>query len=256
MKSLVKSGVAPGIESVVGQFVAPGGEDAAVRRAQIAPGIVSIDDHYAEGNVHLISNYWGLDSFLDAPLPEHQLDVAFVTTASRRYPEFGKPRRFLEAERAWLTKQQEAGRLKYTELCIAGKTADQIHSDLKNADVIFMGGGNTQYLHEQLRETGADDVIRTLVKGGTWYLGKSAGAIVAGPDIDPRGFFLDSMAEDNITDTSGLGLTEVYPLPHIDTPSIMDVEYDGKTGWQHAIEMTRRVPTAYILDNLHKADGN
>jgi len=215
-------------------------------------GVVSVSDHFRDGNVHLISNYWGLDSFLEAPLPDKKLTVAYVGTAAKRYVEFEEPARFADAERAWLDRQQKSDRLNYFDYCISGKRAEQIEEDLSGADVVFVGGGNTQYLHEQLQCTGADDIIRTLVKNGTWYLGKSAGAIVAGPSIEPRGFLMDSMASAPIKNPQGLGLTNVYPLPHIDTPSIMSKEYAGKSGWQHAIELSSTAPTAYILDNLNK----
>lgn len=221
-----------------------------------APGVVSIDDHYREGTVHLISNYWGLDSFLEAPLPDRRLDVAYISTASKPYPEHGEPVRFADAERAWLNQQQETGRIKYTEYCVSGKTPEIIHNDLVGRDVIFMGGGNTQYLMQEIHESGADGVIPRLVLDGMWYLGKSAGAIVAGPDIHPRGFFLRSMAKASLARTAGMALTRVYPLPHIDTPSVMGQTYDGKTGWQHAIEMSRTLPVAYILDNNDRKKHN
>lgn len=218
----------------------------------LMPGIVSMGRNFTdiEGRVHLISNYWGLKTMLDdAPMPKDPL-IAHVPTAARRYPEVGQPSpRFLDAERAWLAEQKQAGTLDYFEYCIAGKDADDIKDKLGEADVILMGGGNTQYLLQELQDTGADAVIRDLVRDGTWYVGKSAGAIVAGPDINPRGFFLDSMATRKLNDTTALDLTPVYPLPHIDTPKIMSVMCGDKTGWQIAIEMTRTMPTAYIYDD-------
>jgi peptidase E len=220
------------------------------------PGVVSIGNHFTDGTVHLISNYWGLGTFLDAAgitqvdTLERPMELAFISTASRPYPEFGQPSpRFLQAERAWLDQQQEAGRINWFEYCIVGRDSDQILEELADVDGILVGGGNTQYLQEQLVEGGRGQAIRDLVlTKKKWYLGKSAGAIVAGPDIDPRGLLLDSMASGPIEDTTGLGLTDVYPLPHIDTPSIMEKEHNGKTGWEIAAELTERFPTAYILD--------
>lgn len=219
-------------------------------------GIVSIGNHFTDGTVHLISNYWGMDSFLDCPeLPEECLKMVHVSTASKRYAELGKEARFLDAERAWVEAQKKAGRIAAHEYCVAGKTEEEICDTLGAADVIFMGGGNTQYLLQELQDTGADEIIRRLVlKEGKWYLGKSAGAIVAGPDIDPRGFFMEPMTTHDLDDTTALGLTDVFPLPHIDTPSIMNTTWDGKTGWQHAIEMTRACRTAYILDDKAARD--
>ena len=216
------------------------------------PGIISVDNHYREDNVHLISNYWGLESFMDQTLPDHQLNLLFVSTASRPYPEHGEGTRFLDAERSWLEEKQNEGKIKYREFCIHGRQPDEVREAVDGIDVLFMGGGNTQYLLEQIQDSGAGPIIKESVEGGVIYFGKSAGAIVAGPDIEPRGFLLNSMATRPLTDTRGLGLTNVYPLPHIDTPKIMDAVYNGKTGWQHAVELAREYHTAYILDNLHK----
>lgn len=225
-----------------------------IDRAGNVPGIVSTGNYYREGNIHLISNYWGLESFMETTLPERQLNLVFISTASKPYAEHGEPTRFLDAERAWLEAKREEGKIKYREFCIGGKQPDDVREALDGVDVIFMGGGNTLYLLEQIQDSGAGPIIRDLVDNGTLYFGKSAGAIVAGPDIKPYGFLMKSMATRPIVDTKGLGLTQVYPLPHIDTLRIMGegVVYDGKTGWQHAEELTSKYPTAYIFDNSNK----
>ena len=213
-------------------------------------GVVSIGDHFTAGNIHLISNFWGLDTFMDLPLPDKQLKLAFISTGSKPYIEHDVPARFLDAERAWLEKKQAEGRITFFECCLTDcEDSDDVGNTLADVDVIFMGGGNTQYLLEKIQDSGARPIIKELVDSGVWYLGKSAGAVVAGPDIDPRGFLLETMQTRSLTDTSGLGLTDVYPMPHIDTPTIMSREYNGKTGWQIAVEMTRVARTAYILDN-------
>ena len=96
---------------------------------------------------------------------------------------------------------------------------------LKPYDVIWLGGGNTYYLRWLLKKTGADSIIKELVKSGKVYGGASAGAIVAGPTIN---FFQNAddpnEAKEIILD--GLHLTEIVVVPHWDTDdygSIMKV---------------------------------
>jgi len=48
---------------------------------------------------------------------------------------------------------------------------------------MYMCGGNTTYLLQQMQETGAFDLIVERVHGGKPYIGTSAGSIIAGPKI-------------------------------------------------------------------------
>jgi dipeptidase E len=68
-----------------------------------------------------------------------------------------------------------------------GCTLDGLHraaeprAAVARADVIVVGGGNTWHLVRQLRLHGLLDVMRDAVRGGTPYIGWSAGANVACP---------------------------------------------------------------------------
>jgi dipeptidase E len=90
---------------------------------------------------------------------------------------------------------------------------DQLHKDLAGYDVIWLGGGNTYYLRWLLKETGADVVIRNLVKSGTVYGGGSAGAVVAGPTLDN---FQDADDPQKAPELilEGLRLSEYVVVPH------------------------------------------
>ncbi len=55
--------------------------------------------------------------------------------------------------------------------------------ELNKIDAILIGGGNTYALLERLYQSGLLDVLRERVRNGLPYVGSSAGANVAGPNI-------------------------------------------------------------------------
>ncbi len=101
------------------------------------------------------------------------------------------------------------------DLRIWQRRPQQLMQRLTGKDVIWIGGGNTYYLRWILKHSGADEMIRRLVRGGMVFCGWSAGAIVAGPTIE----YFEAM--DNVEDApelvlDGLNLTQIIIIPHID----------------------------------------
>jgi len=103
----------------------------------------------------------------------------------------------------------------------------KLKDKLASKDVIWLGGGNTFYLRWILEETGADAIIKELVKRGAVYGGGSAGAIVAGPTLK----FFEAVDDPNDSPEvviDGLHLTEVVVVPHMANekygPIMEDVE--------------------------------
>jgi dipeptidase E len=91
----------------------------------------------------------------------------------------------------------------------------QEHSpaELASADLLFVGGGNTFRLLDQVRRHRFVTAVRDYVAAGGAYYGGSAGAVLAGTDVTiARG--LDDN-EVGLTDLSALGLVpEFTVLPH------------------------------------------
>lgn len=91
----------------------------------------------------------------------------------------------------------------------------QLKKDLEEANMIWVVGGNTFCLIEQVRNSGFDQIIQGLLEKGIVYCGESAGAVIAGSSL--RGVELDDepeFAEKIIWD--GLGLIDKFILPHAD----------------------------------------
>lgn len=99
---------------------------------------------------------------------------------------------------------------------VAGWQGHSLGEHLAEFDVLYIQGGNTFYLLDQLRRSGADKIIRDLVTGDhTVYCGISAGSVVACPDIAVAGWGPEwDHNEVGLTDLAGLGLVPFILSPH------------------------------------------
>lgn len=94
------------------------------------------------------------------------------------------------------------------------KTSKDLEKDFEGVDIIFVAGGNTFYLLQEARKSGFCDLVWRLVKQGVIYAGASAGAVLAGPTVEPVKY-LDSIKEaPELEDYTGLGLVEYVVIPH------------------------------------------
>ncbi len=102
-------------------------------------------------------------------------------------------------------------------LDISVAESNEITAKLQNSDIIYIGGGNTFYLLQELKRSGADKLIKKQVLLGKAYIGESAGAVVAAPCID----YIEDMdkrnAAPNLRDCSALDLVDFYTLPHMNS---------------------------------------
>lgn len=98
------------------------------------------------------------------------------------------------------------------DFSITDKTPDEIESVLRGAATVCVAGGNTYYLLDRVRKSGFDLVISRLVDEGVFYIGASAGSILAGPTIQTT--MDDRSIVPDLHDFSGLNLVDVSVRPH------------------------------------------
>ena len=134
--------------------------------------------------------------------------VVYVPTA-------GKPledQSFNERNRAAL----DAMGLTIVELDLDG-ASDPIDS-LGSADAVFVDGGSPFFLLQAIRESGFDRTVTDAVRCGLPYVGMSAGAVVAGPDLEPMSTTSNTSLGPRLRSTVGLGLVDFVVFPHYDSP--------------------------------------
>ena len=85
---------------------------------------------------------------------------------------------------------------------------------IKNSGCLCISGGNTFYLLQELKRNGLLSLIKQKVQDGMLYIGESAGAIIACPDISYNQIMDDKAVATELTNYSGMGLVDYYVLPH------------------------------------------
>ena len=98
---------------------------------------------------------------------------------------------------------------------VSSASYDSIVNSLTKNDIIFVGGGNTFFLLQELRRSGADQILIREVEKGKLYIGESAGSIITCPDI---GYCADMDSPEkapDLIDYAGLNLVDFYIVPHI-----------------------------------------
>ena len=98
---------------------------------------------------------------------------------------------------------------------VSSASYDSIVNSLTKNDVIFVGGGNTFFLLQELRRSGADQILIREVEKGKLYIGESAGSIISCPDI---GYCAEMDSPEKAPDLigyAGLNLVDFYIVPHI-----------------------------------------
>ena len=104
--------------------------------------------------------------------------------------------------------------LSIDELEISSASQGDIVQKLERNDYIYVAGGNTFFLLQELKRTGADKLIAAHVRAGKCYIGESAGSAVLAPSIEYLQRLDDPSAAPDLDSFSSLALVDFYPLPH------------------------------------------
>ena len=120
------------------------------------------------------------------------------------------------------------------ELDISKASREEIASKLATNNYIYMSGGNTFYLLQELKQTGTDEIILDQVNKGKVYIGESAGSMIMSPSIEYVEMMDDKTQAESLKSYKALGIVDFYPVPHHtdfpfkDTVEKIIAEYDSK----------------------------
>lgn len=100
------------------------------------------------------------------------------------------------------------------ELEISTAKQSEIIRKLQNNDFIYISGGNTFFLLQELQRVGADAIIIEQIKLGKIYIGESAGSIILSPNIEYVKDMDDYKMATDLDTFHALNVIDFYPLPH------------------------------------------
>jgi dipeptidase E len=140
------------------------------------------------------------------------LRFAFVPTAAGPEPE---SRPWVQADRGQL--RSLGCEVSTLELATAGPA--EVSAALSSVDGVFLTGGNAYLLLRHALRSGFAELVVPLVESGELlYAGTSAGAILAGPDLEPAASQDDRAAVPELGSSRALGLVGFSILPHDQDP--------------------------------------
>ncbi|MDL2242506.1 Type 1 glutamine amidotransferase-like domain-containing protein [Bacteroidales bacterium OttesenSCG-928-K03] len=100
------------------------------------------------------------------------------------------------------------------DLEITTSTKEEISKKLQQNDFIYVAGGNTFFLLQELKKKNADQLIIEQINLGKLYIGESAGSMILSPNIEYVMDMDDCKIAKDLTDFSALNVINFYPVPH------------------------------------------
>lgn len=140
------------------------------------------------------------------PKPASQIKIAHVITASKVEDDIS----YLERENRAMKKLG----FDVKNIDIEGKNEKELRNLLKDADVIYVQGGNPFYLLKHVKESGFDRIVKDFIEKGVIYIGVSAGSYIICPTIEMARWKHPDRDTFELTDLSGLNLVPFLLFVH------------------------------------------
>jgi uncharacterized peptidase lmo0363 len=108
------------------------------------------------------------------------------------------------------------------ELEISTASHSDIVKKLENNEYIYVAGGNTFFLLQEMNRTGTGNLIKTQINTGKLFIGESAGAILVAPDIEYSKDTDNPLMAPNLKSYDALNIVDFNPVPHYNDASLKE----------------------------------
>ena len=85
---------------------------------------------------------------------------------------------------------------------------------LKDTKILYVSGGNTFYLLQELKRKKILDTIKDKISNGMLYIGESAGAIITSKNIEYNQIMDNKEIAPDLDNYEAMNITDFYILPH------------------------------------------
>ncbi len=102
-------------------------------------------------------------------------------------------------------------------------SSSEFEEQMSDCSGIFVAGGNSYNLLNELYRSGSFSPLKRLVSEGFPYFGESAGAVILYRSIEPVAMIDDPQDVPNIISTDAFDLVDFITLPHIDREKYSDL---------------------------------
>lgn len=142
------------------------------------------------------------------------LKVLFIPTAAN-----------LKDDKSFIIKDKdELKRLGFRiiEFDISNKSMGELKKAVKDIDILYVAGGNTFYLMQEIRNIGFDNILENLINSQIIYIGSSAGSAILCPTIKYLEKIDDPKMAPELKSFEGLNKVNFLLFPHYDSKELKD----------------------------------
>lgn len=93
---------------------------------------------------------------------------------------------------------------------------ETVKEKISETKIIFVSGGNTFYLLQELKKKNLISYLRGKIENGLLYIGESAGSVITAPNIGYADIVDDKVLATELNDYTGLNLVDFYVVPHFE----------------------------------------